>query len=74
MLPLGAQAAVAQGTVNIDATGSNSLYMGAKHEEGAAKSNNYGRPEGQNVGNFLTDRSSSRVLAPPGGASQIFFG
>lgn len=61
-------------TVNIDATGTNSLYMGAKHEEGAAKSNNYGRPEGQNVGNFLTDRSSSRVLAPPGGASQIFFG
>ncbi|CAL8467267.1 g6803 [Coccomyxa elongata] len=68
------KAAVTQGTVNIDATGSNSLYMGAKHEEGAAKSNNYGRPEGQNVGNFLTDRSSSRVLAPPGGASQIFFG
>ncbi|KAK9916510.1 hypothetical protein WJX75_003536 [Coccomyxa subellipsoidea] len=62
-------------TVNIDATGSNSLYMGAKHEDtGASKSNNYGRPEGQNVGNFLTDRSSSRVLAPPGGASQIFFG
>ncbi len=36
--------------------------------------NNYGRPEGQNVGNFLTDRPSSRVLAAPGGASQIFFG
>lgn len=29
--------------------------------------------EGQNVGNFLTDRPSSRVLAAPGGASQIFF-
>ncbi len=36
--------------------------------------NNYGRPEGQNVGNFLTDRPSSRVLAAPGGASQILFG
>ncbi|KAG2499562.1 hypothetical protein HYH03_002507 [Edaphochlamys debaryana] len=36
--------------------------------------NNYTRPAGQNVGNFLTDRSSSRVLAPPGGASQIVFG
>jgi hypothetical protein len=26
------------------------------------------------VGNFLSDRPSSRVLAPPGGASQVFFG
>lgn len=71
-----AQAAAPQPTVTIDATGSNSLYMGAKQEEGnnANKRNNYGRPEGQNVGNFLTDRNSSRVLAPPGGASQISFG
>lgn len=30
--------------------------------------------EGQNVGNFLTDRPSSRVLAVPGGISQIVFG
>ncbi|KXZ48333.1 hypothetical protein GPECTOR_28g739 [Gonium pectorale] len=36
--------------------------------------NNYGRPAGQNVGNFITDRPSSRVLAAPGGASQIVFG
>lgn len=36
--------------------------------------NNYTRPEGQNVGNFLTDRNSSRVLAPPGGGSSIIFG
>jgi hypothetical protein len=37
--------------------------------------NNYGRPGGQqNVGNFLTDKPSSRVLAPPGGGSQIVFG
>lgn len=36
--------------------------------------NNYARPGGQNVGNFLTDRTSSRVLAPPGGGSQITFG
>lgn len=33
--------------------------------------NNYVRPAGQNVGNFLTDRNSSRVLAPPGGGSQV---
>jgi SPIRAL1-like protein len=36
--------------------------------------NNYTRPDGQNVGNFLTDRNSSRVLAPPGGGSSIVFG
>ena len=28
----------------------------------------------RNVGNFITDRTSSRVLAPPGGGSQITFG
>lgn len=31
-----------------------------------ALQNNYSRPEGQNVGNFITDRPTSRVLAPPG--------
>jgi len=36
--------------------------------------NNYARAEGQNLGNFMTDRNSSRVLAPPGGASSIRFG
>jgi len=40
----------------------------------AGHSNNYHRPGGQNVGNFLTDKPSSRVLAPPGGASSITFG
>jgi protein SPIRAL1 and related proteins len=33
--------------------------------------NNYSRPEGQNVGNFLGDRPSSRVLAAPGGKSNM---
>lgn len=34
--------------------------------------NNYARPGGQqNVGNYMTDRNSSRVLAPPGGKSQV---
>jgi hypothetical protein len=28
----------------------------------------------QNLGNFMTDRNSSRVLAPPGGVSSISFG
>ncbi|KAF6265878.1 cortical microtubule associated protein SPIRAL1 [Scenedesmus sp. NREL 46B-D3] len=42
--------------------------------EGGAMRNNYTRSEGQNVGNFLTDRPSSRVMAAPGGASSIVFG
>lgn len=36
--------------------------------------NNYSRPEGQNTGNYMTDRNSSRVLAPPGGRSNFSFG
>ena len=59
-----------QNAVTVDATGGgNSLYMGDK-QEGKAGHNNYGRPEGQNVGNFLTNRNSSRVLAPPGETPQ----
>eukprot|EP00238_Polyblepharides_amylifera_P011288 CAMPEP_0196598122 /NCGR_PEP_ID=MMETSP1081-20130531/94134_1 /TAXON_ID=36882 /ORGANISM="Pyramimonas amylifera, Strain CCMP720" /LENGTH=130 /DNA_ID=CAMNT_0041923769 /DNA_START=240 /DNA_END=632 /DNA_ORIENTATION=+ len=42
--------------------------------QGPAGMNNYSRPEGQNVDNFITDRSSSRVLAPPGGVSTVSFG
>eukprot|EP01024_Parvocaulis_polyphysoides_P065206 TRINITY_DN75_c2_g1_i1.p1 TRINITY_DN75_c2_g1~~TRINITY_DN75_c2_g1_i1.p1 ORF type:complete len:316 (-),score=28.05 TRINITY_DN75_c2_g1_i1:357-1217(-) len=38
------------------------------------KNNNYHRPGGQNLGNFITDRPSSRVLAAPGGGSSITFG
>eukprot|EP00897_Mesotaenium_endlicherianum_P008293 jgi/Mesen1/7492/ME000039S06701 len=33
--------------------------------------NNYARSEGQNTGNFITDRPSSRVLSAPGGSSSI---
>ena len=35
--------------------------------------NNYARATSQNVGNFLTERPTSRVLAPPGGASSGIF-
>lgn len=38
------------------------------------KGNNFVRPEGQNVGNFLGDRPSSRVLAAPGGNSNFSLG
>jgi hypothetical protein len=40
----------------------------------SGQGNNYSRPEGQNVGNFLGVRPSSRVLAAPGGASSFSFG
>lgn len=43
-------------------------------EGGVGLNNNYSRPQGQNVGNFITDKPSSRVLAPPGGGSSIVFG
>ncbi|KAK3253154.1 hypothetical protein CYMTET_37582 [Cymbomonas tetramitiformis] len=42
--------------------------------QASGSSNSYARPDGQNCGNFLTDRNSSRVLAPPGGGSSITFG
>lgn len=38
------------------------------------KVNNYSRPGGnQNLGNRITGRPSSRVLAPPGGQSNLSF-
>lgn len=57
-------------------SGPGSVTAGVSSSENAAgfTQNNYARPAGQNVGNFMTDRSSSRVLAPPGGRSQIVFG
>ena len=41
---------------------------------GASVGNNYARAEGQNTGNFMTGRNSSRVLAPPGGGSSFSLG
>lgn len=52
--------------------GGGNTSLAALDEPGHA--NNYSRPGGQNVGNHITDRPSSRVLAPPGGQSQVFFG
>jgi SPIRAL1-like protein len=34
-------------------------------------SNNYHRSEGQNTGNFITDRPSTKVHAAPGGGSSL---
>lgn len=49
------------------------MHAATDLEDHHAASNNYARPGGQNVGNFITDRPSSRVLAHPGGNSQISF-
>ena len=47
------------------------IGFGAEVPQGdgfGTNNNNYSRPDSQNVGNFLTDRPSSRVLAPPADA------
>ncbi|KAL6518205.1 Protein SPIRAL1-like 1 [Orobanche minor] len=39
--------------------------------QGSKKYNNYHRADGQNTGNFLTDRPSTKVHAAPGGGSSL---
>ncbi|CAK9176907.1 unnamed protein product [Ilex paraguariensis] len=34
-------------------------------------SNNYHRAQGQNLGNFITDRPTTKVHSPPGGGSSL---
>ncbi|XP_051116675.1 protein SPIRAL1-like 1 [Andrographis paniculata] len=36
-----------------------------------SQNNNYHRADGQNTGNFLTDRPSTKVHAAPGGGSSL---
>lgn len=63
----------ATGVVDFNDQAGEGNKVAGKAEDGSLK-NNYVRPEGQNVGNFITDRPSSRVLAPPGGGSNITLG
>ena len=63
----------ATGVVDFNNHAEEANKVAGKAEDGTLK-NNYVRPEGQNVGNFITDRPSSRVLAPPGGGSNITLG
>ncbi|KAL5209139.1 hypothetical protein ABZP36_004762 [Zizania latifolia] len=39
--------------------------------QGSRTNNNYHRSDGQNTGNFLTDRPSTKVHAAPGGGSSL---
>lgn len=50
----------------------NTTVHGARSSR--TSSNNYASGANQNCGNVITDRSSTRVHAPPGGRSQICFG
>jgi hypothetical protein len=51
---------------------STSLVFGNRIDNGS--SNAFACGSNQNVGNGITDRRTTRVLRPPGGASQISFG
>ena len=54
------------------------MHLPEEQEEATAGvsniQNNYSRPDGQNAGNFLTDRPSSRVIHNPGGGSSLCLG
>lgn len=55
-----------------EATG---LVFGARHGgQDGRSSNSYASGVSQNCGNFLCDRRTTRVAAPPGGVSSISFG
>jgi len=41
---------------------------------GSTSSNSFANGSNQNCGNMITDRSSTRIHAPPGGVSSITFG
>lgn len=74
MISTGGFSLLADGSAPPAQAGGIPAYPGGG-DGGNYATNNYARPNGQqNVGNFITDRSSSRVLAPPGGNSQISFG
>lgn len=76
--PAGSQGALVERLLDSIAGGAPPLMIAPKQKAGGmtstAISNNYARNEGQNMGNFLTERPSTRVGHHPGGASQIVFG
>ncbi|KAJ3675565.1 hypothetical protein LUZ60_004607 [Juncus effusus] len=49
----------------------NSKQIPAGIQYSGSPTNNYFRADGQNTGNFLTDRPSTKVHAAPGGGSSL---
>ena len=73
--PAGAKPTLVNRLCEAMATGAIKIMVPNKGTSGVSNvGNNYGRAEGQNVGNFMTGRNSSRVLAPPGGGSSFSIG
>jgi SPIRAL1-like protein len=73
--PAGSKTTLVERLCEAIASGEVAIMVANKGTSGVSKvGNNYGRAEGQNVGNFMTGRNSSRVLAPPGGGSTFSLG
>lgn len=53
------------------ATTDNERMKGVPAGVRGSQTNNYFRAQGQNCGNFLTDRPSTKVHAAPGGGSSL---
>lgn len=73
--PAGAKNTLVERVCEAMVTGQIKVMVANRGVSGVATvGNNYNREQGQNVGNFLTGRNSSRVLAPPGGGSSFSLG
>ena len=58
----------------LQSSSSSSQYQQQQQMGRGESSNRYANGNNQNVGNVITDRSSTRIHAPPGGYSSIHFG
>ena len=75
--PAGSREALAERLWEALSNGECALEVEDKPKGGvsnATMNNNYTRSSGQNAGNFLTARATSRVLRDPGGGSSFIFG
>ena len=66
--------AAAAAAVTAARNNASNVGFGSAQAGPGAQANNYARGDGQNVGNFMSGRNSSRVTHAPGGASSIVFG
>ena len=73
--PAGAKNTLVERVCEAMVTGQIKVMVANRGVSGVATvGNNYNREQGQNVGNFLTGRNSSRVLAPPAEGSNFSLG